>query len=300
MKRLDGFFGSRSIVLPNSVIKELEHDVLGEDLHITDIGYYPQAEGHEVERSQCIDQYVLLYCVDGKGWYRVAGHQYELMYNQYVILPANVPHAYGSSDAQPWTIYWVHFKGKKAHFFAEGQPCAIDLSTAADSRLEERFVLFEELYRCMAMGYGMENMHYAITVFYHFMGSLVMPQKYREVGMTGKGGVDVMDQAIHYMHDNLQRKLTLQEIAEYLHYSPSHFSSVFHKRTGFPPIDYFTRLKVQKACEYLDLHGMKINQICPLLGYDDPLYFSRVFTKIMGVSPSRFKNRGKNEDDNLQ
>ena len=127
-----------------------------------------------------------------------------------------------------------------------------------------------------------------------------MPAKYREVGITGKDTVDVIDRAIHYMHDNLQRKLNVQDIAHYLHLSPSHFSSIFHKRTGFPPIDYFTRLKVQKACEYLDLHGMKINQICPLIGYEDPLYFSRVFTKIMGMSPSRFKNRGMAEDTSVE
>ena len=51
MKRLDGFPGSRVIVLPNSVIKELEHDTLGEDLHIKDIGYAPHEEGHVVHNK---------------------------------------------------------------------------------------------------------------------------------------------------------------------------------------------------------------------------------------------------------
>lgn len=289
MKRLDGFPGSRVIVLPNSVIKELEHDTLGEDLHITDIGYYPQAEGHEVHRQLGINQYVLLYCVDGKGWFEVNGTHYELERNRFVILPAFMPHSYGSSDEDPWTIYWIHFKGNKAHFFAEGQPKVTEIEVAADSRIEDRLLLFEEIFGCMAMGYGLENNHYAITCLYHFLGSLIYPENWRKVKRDNAAGIGVVEQAIHYMHDNLQRKLTLREIADYVHYSPSHFSNTFHKKTGFPPLDYFTRLKIQKACELLYLHKMKINQICPLLGFDDPLYFSRVFNKIMGMSPSKFK-----------
>ncbi|MBR1809257.1 MAG: AraC family transcriptional regulator [Paludibacteraceae bacterium] len=297
MKRLDGFPGSRVIVLPNSVVQELENDTIGEDLHITDIGYYPQAEGHEVHRNKGINQYVLLYCVDGSGWFAIDEERYELRHNQYVILPANTPHAYGSSEQTPWTIYWIHFKGKKASFFADGGPYAKEIAVANDSRIEERLLLFEEIFGCMAMGYSMDNIHYAITCLYHFLGSLVFPDKWREAKRSGSVGVDVIEQAIHFMHDNLHRKLTLLEIAEYIHYSPSHFSSVFHKKTGFPPLDYFTRLKVQKACEMLDLHGMRINQISPQLGYDDPLYFSRVFTKIMGMSPMSFKKRGQTKDD---
>ena len=293
MKRLDGFPGSRVIVLPNSVIEELGHDPLGEDLHITDIGYYPLAEGHEVHRPQGVGQYVLLYCVNGKGWFDVADVHHKLERNQFVILPQNIPHAYGSSDDEPWTIYWIHFKGDKASFFAQGQPCAAEIPIAQDSHIEERLQLFEEIFSCMSMGYGMDNMHYAIACLYHFLGSLVYSEKWRHVKSGGSAGVDVIERAIHYMRDNLQRKLTLKEIADYIEYSPSHFSSVFKHKTGYPPLDYFTRLKVQKACELLDLHGMRINQISPLLGYDDPLYFSRVFTKVMGMSPSAFKHRGQ-------
>lgn len=296
MKRLDGFPGSRVVVLPNSVIEELERDPLGEDLHITDIGYYPQAEGHEVHRPHGVGQYVLLYCVDGKGWFRVNGERTDLDRNQFVILPQNTPHAYGSSDNDPWTIYWIHFKGKKAYIFADGQPCVTEIAVAADSRIEDRLQLFEEIFGCMAMGYGMDNMHYAITSLYHFLGSLLYPDKWRHVKHSGSAGVDIIERAIHFMRDNLQRKLTLQEIADYIGYSPSHFSGVFKKKTGYPPLDYFTRLKVQKACELLDLHGMRINQICPLLGFDDPLYFSRVFTKIMDMSPTSFKRRGREKD----
>ena len=52
-------------------------------------------------------------------------------------------------------------------------------------------------------------------------------------------------------------------------------------------------LKIKKACELLDTTGMKINQISLKLGYEDPYYFSRQFSKVMGMSPKGYRARIK-------
>lgn len=54
-----------------------------------------------------------------------------------------------------------------------------------------------------------------------------------------------------------------------------------------------TYLRIQEACHYLDFTNLKINQISPLVGYEDSLYFSRLFTKTMGVPPSAYKEKKK-------
>ncbi len=53
--------------------------------------------------------------------------------------------------------------------------------------------------------------------------------------------------------------------------------------------NYFNRLKVNRACQLLGTTGLKINQICTMVGIDDSYYFSRVFTKIVGVSPKKYR-----------
>ena len=107
----DGFSGERALVLPLIVVEMMEQDPLCSMLHITDIGYYPKAKHHFRERKEPINQYVFIYCVDGAGWYQLGKQRYNVSANQYFILPAGIPHAYGADADHPWTIYWIHFKG---------------------------------------------------------------------------------------------------------------------------------------------------------------------------------------------
>ena len=78
MKRKDGFSGERALVLPTSIIKEMEKNPLSAQLHITDIGYYPNARFHYRERQEPITQYVLIYCVEGSGWFRLNGEHFPV------------------------------------------------------------------------------------------------------------------------------------------------------------------------------------------------------------------------------
>ena len=71
------------------------------------------------------------------------------------------------------------------------------------------------------------------------------------------------------------------------------FSTVFKSRTGYSPIEYVNHLKVQKACQQLLLTEYPVKQIASHLGIEDPYYFSRMFTKIIGVSPVKYRSRKK-------
>ena len=117
-KRKDGFDGERALVLPLSISKEMENDPIYRTLHITDIGYYPKANNHFRERSEPISQYVFIYCIEGAGWFSLNNEVHQVSRNQYFILPAGVPHKYGSDESNPWTIYWIHYKGKLASQFS--------------------------------------------------------------------------------------------------------------------------------------------------------------------------------------
>lgn len=97
IKRKDGFSGERALVLPQSIIHEMEEDPISSILHITDIGYYPKAWHHFRERQEPITQFVFIYCIEGSGWYRTEGEEFQVTANQYFILPAGKPHAYGAN-----------------------------------------------------------------------------------------------------------------------------------------------------------------------------------------------------------
>lgn len=290
----DGFSGERALVLPQITVKMMEDDPLLSMLHITDIGYYPKAHHHYRERKEPINQYVFIYCIDGKGHYRVGGQEHTVVENQYFILPAGIPHVYAADEKNPWTIYWIHFKGAMASYYAGTVLYPMDILPEKDSRISDRIQLFEEMFNTLRSGLGIENLRYVSSLFHYYLGSLRYIHQFRKANTSKKAeDGNVVNGVIHFMKENLEKRLTLNELAEKVDYSPSHFSMLFKKCTGYAPLAYFNLMKIQEACSMLDTTNMKINQICYKVGMDDAYYFSRLFTKMMGMSPSEYRETKK-------
>ena len=177
------------------------------------------------------------------------------------------------------------------HYLAD--PQMEDIKPEIHSRISNRIALFEEIFNTLKAGYSNENLHYASSLFHYYLGSLKYIQQYRNAGAKEADDSNVVDIAIHYMKENIEKHLTLQEISEHLGYSASHFSMLFRKKTGHSPLSYFNLLKIQQACFILDSTDMKINQVCYKIGIEDSYYFSRLFHKIMGISPKEYRKKQK-------
>ena len=289
MKLKDGFIGSRTIIVPQMVIKMMETDPLVSELFVTDIGYYPHAKYHFRERSTPIDQFILIYCVDGTGWYKCDGKERQVSAGDYFILPAGKPHAYGTLDKDPWTIYWVHFKGHLARFYAQGAEEPSSLKAELFSRIKERINLFEELFNSLGDNYCLDGLRYMSSLLHYFLGSLIYVKHFRQSSIHKTDSSDMVSVVTHFMKDNLEKHLTIKDIADHLGYSTSYFSGKFKELTGHSPLSYFNIMKINEACVLLSSTNMKVNQICPKVGFVDPYYFSRIFTSIMGLSPMEYR-----------
>lgn len=296
----EGFTGERAIVLPRLTIEMEQQDPLVSSLYITDMGYYPHADGHFRERQQPIDQYVLIYCMEGRGWYEVQDQKdegrkarYEVGANQYFILPPGVPHAYGADSQQPWTIYWLHFTGQHAAIYSEGQQQPQDIRPALNSRISERQHVFEEIFATLQRSTDRESLRYASSLLHYYLASMRYLRHYRQQDEDTPPMDDIMGAACHYMKENLERRLTLEQMARYTGYSPSHFSMLFRQHTGQSPLAYLNRLKIERACLLLQTTGMRVNQICHKVGFDDSYYFSRLFKQQTGLSPKQYRDELK-------
>lgn len=111
----------------------------------------------------------------------------------------------------------------------------------------------------------------------------------------------IVNRIIDYMKENVQTKLKLKDIAVYLSYSVPRICSIFKKTMGTTILNYFTRLRIQKAKQLMAETDMSLREISEYLDFDTPQYFSLQFKKIIGQTPSQYsaylKSRNYNVDD---
>lgn len=293
-KKREGFLGQKMLVIPQNVRNAFQQNSLINTLYITDIGYYPYAEHHYRERERGADEYILIYCLEGHGWIELDQEKHELIPNSYFIIPRHTPHRYGAKEEDPWSIYWVHFTGDKAtHFFkkyelrdiAKKKPAAIQISFE-----ERRINYFNGMISLLESGYSNEIIEYVNISLWQLLASFVYNGFFSEVRHQNNV-TDIVDTAIKYMKDNLDSSISVEELANHLNYSNSYLYSLFKEETGYSPIYYFNHLKIQKACQYLSFTHMSIKEISYKLGFNDPFYFSRLFKKLMELSPSEYRKK---------
>jgi AraC family transcriptional regulator of arabinose operon len=289
MKKEDGFPGQISFVLPEKITKLSRENPLNSDLYLTDIGYYPQASHHFRQRPSGCAQYILIYCVNGRGEIRLGETLHIVPEDHFFIIPSGMPHSYHSDEQQPWSIYWIHFSGLKAGLFARYACRPVPVDRSKFSRINERFGLFSDIFRNLDRGFSIETLEYVNLCLVYLLASFTHLSQFRELRKADEN--DPIALSINFMLGNLGRKLRLADIASEIGLSASHYSRLFQSQTGHSPIDYFIQLKVQRACRLLDNSGWLITDVSREAGFDDQFYFSRVFRKVMGLSPAEYRKR---------
>ncbi|MFA5044360.1 MAG: AraC family transcriptional regulator [Paludibacter sp.] len=293
IKQKQGFKGQRLIPISAEVIQNSQYNPLCKTLYITKIGFFPVVKYHYINKESGVDYFMLLYCTSGEGWCIINGRLFTIKKNHFLILPPNIPYSFGADEKNPWTIYWIHFKGTLAITFSHNPIFPIEIFLESNSRLQDRIQLFEEIYANLELSFHSDHYIYATICLYHLLGSFKYINQFRRVGNSDVNEKSFSERVIHFMRENVENNITLDQVAKHFGFSSSHISARFQKETKQSPIKYFIALKIEKACQYLELSGLKISDIYPKLGFQDASYFSRMFTKIMGVSPTKFREKRK-------
>ena len=281
--------GRQRIEIPKPLLKSrVQNNAFLNQLYICSLGYYPKAKGHYTYRKKGLAENFLFYCVDGHGWFKIGDKKYEVGPNEFFILPQLTEHAYGSHDENPWSIYWVHFGGDMLPHFNAMQTVQDNYKPVHIKAGNDISVLFSKMYKTLELGYSIDNLMFANMCLSHFLSLFIFNEKHYS-GVISTAKPDSVDSTILYMQERIDDNITLHELSNRCNYSASRFSSLFRQKTGYSPIDYFIQMKMQKACQLLDFTDKSIKDIAISMGFDDPYYFSKRFTKVMGMSPTKYR-----------
>lgn len=106
------------------------------------------------------------------------------------------------------------------------------------------------------------------------------------------GGNSLAEIAREYLEEHYYENIMLSDVAEYIGVSPGYLSTLFQKQIGKGFVDYLNEVRIDHACSYLHQHMLKTYEIAYKVGFKDEKYFSKVFKKITGQSPSEYRKSG--------
>lgn len=194
---------------------------------------------------------------------------------------------YGDEQAE---VYWVHFTGNNVRnilrrYGIMDNMRVIDTGTSMEyTRIFKQMI--QELQRRQA------DYEELLTFLLHQLLILI----HRRLSHAHRVKNDYlnreMETAIQYFNDNYNSELCVEHYAASRGMSVSWFIRSFRQYTGSTPMQYIVSLRVTNAQMLLENTGYNVSEIGRIVGYDNPLYFSRIFKKQKGVSPSGYRRQG--------
>ena len=260
------------------------------DFVFTDIGRYPRAYRHYYRRPHGAEEQILIVCERGHGWVRIDERDLALGPDRFMIIPAGVAHEYWAAHDDPWTISWCHFKGVRCDVFSlltptDKAPFAIDADLIDRVRS-----LFTMAFDIVQRGYTLYHV-VAASSLVHSILSLLIYDNARLNPLQGHVRNRHVEKAIAYIGANIDRALSLADIAHHVGLSISRLTQLFSSLVGLAPMSYLARERIYRACHYLNATELPVATVAQMVGYKDPFYFSRVFKRTIGIAPRRYRRQ---------
>ena len=101
----------------------------------------------------------------------------------------------------------------------------------------------------------------------------------------------IIKEVLAVIDKHYAEEITLIDVAEYINLSPNYLSTVFHRECGCKFVDYLIQKRISKACEFFQDINLNVTEVGIRVGYGDARYFGQLFKRIVGISPSAYRNR---------
>ncbi|WP_203882387.1 AraC family transcriptional regulator [Planotetraspora kaengkrachanensis] len=286
MPMQEGFRNQRLTVVPRRVVAEASSRPVTRRLMVTDTGYYPNAADHLMRRLGGIEETILILCTAGTGWANVGGAQHRVGANTALVIPHGVPHAYGASADNPWTIWWCHLRGADLTELIEEIGAGASRPVIPIGRLDRAIALLDEIVTILERDHSPASLMGAAGAAWKLLTQIVVD---RTMPVPG----DPLQRAMAYLAERLDRTVRVADLAALVGVSPSHLSALFRRATGGGVLAHHTALRMAQARNLLDTTDATVAKIAREVGYPDPFYFSRHFKRMHEASPTEYRNRAK-------
>lgn len=270
--------------------QDIDVEDLSHELIVESCGNFRMTPGpkHATFRSMGRKDYQVIYIAAGvahfyfNGKERILGAGNTILYRPYEMQN----YVYYPEDKTE--VYWVHFTGSGVERLLEfGNVKEGDnvfyTGTSPDYQWLFRRII-QELQQC--------EPHYEeiISLLLKDIFYLVLRNYEKELAPDNKIQKEVST-AAHYFNANYNKNISIDDYAASRYISPCWFIRNFKQYMGITPMQYIISIRISNAQSLLENTDYNIKEVAEIVGYDNPLYFSRIFTKQVGMSPKEYKKK---------
>lgn len=256
----------------------------------------PTSTGYEVRRDEIYDWdgrkrgqtpfTVLQHTISGTGMLRYENRNYKVHEGETLLVLVPHNHRYWLEKGDHWEYFWISMNGEEALRIHRS------VLAAQGPVLRLPGETIEHLADCsLRLIADAETAGRASAITYEAAMALYD-------GVFGSHPVDqhektVMQPVIDHISANLDKPLPVDELARVSGLSRAHFSRVFAECEGLPPAEFVLQKRMQRATKLLtNAAFLPVKEVAIMTGFDDANYFSKVFRRIYGASPTEFRTTG--------
>lgn len=208
----------------------------------------------------------------------------------FLIFPGQIT-TYYADQHSPWEYLWIEFDGLRV----KEALSLTDFSLNHPIYHPHSKDLREQMVKEMAyiISHPKESSFHLLGHLYLFFDYFIQSAKSTRLTQSSKMSDYYIQEAIHYMEQNFQNNISIEEIAEVCGINRSYLGKIFRNSVGRSPQEFLMNYRMVKATELLKLTTRSIADIGNAVGYSNPLHFSRAFKNVYGVSPREWRNENK-------
>ena len=252
---------------------------------INSCGYIKfQSKNVSIHRSRV--DYYMVYLVNGAGYYKINGEQRTVEGGSIILYQPHEEQDYYYLGEDNTELYWIHFTGNSVVQLLE----SLELTNRNIFHVgikTELIQLFEKIINEIHI----KNFRYHSVCIGYFINLLSMLS--RELYSQREGAKPLkksdIGQCILKMQMEYQYDHPVSYYAKSINLSVCRFIRKFKSVTNVPPLKYIEKIKMDKSKELLIDTDLTINEISDVVGYNDPFYFSKVFKRNTGLTPTAFR-----------
>lgn len=229
--------------------------------------------------------YKITYLCHGIGYFLVDGKWLKKRAGDIHLYRPNEPQIYHYFSKDHTQLYWIHFTGSHC------EEILTDYQISSFHVGDD--ILLKNLFQQLIVELQLKKPLYEHLSTHAFHQLLITLNRHSLSHNMPSNSSFALDRLILELNQRYQDRWSLNDMAAFCHLSPDYLSHLFRSTYQISPLQYLTRLRLDKAKEFLSDDHISVSEAAYLSGFLDPLYFSRVFHKKIGLSPKAYQKQIK-------